>query len=341
VNRLATGRDVGVAPAVRTAGRSNLNQSVQPAPLAAMGGHRFGHAAIRGALPLWGLIAVLLSAYLLAYTQDQVRFKTANTLAVALIAIILSCAAVFYTKARCEDRLARLFRAVVELILLAFFTGGLSYTAAALNRPLWDDSLDGWDQSLGFHWREWLNLLNAHPDVNVLLVISYHSMVPQLACALIALVTARAYRTLDIFLIAFGIAATVSVTVSGGMPALSPLVHYGILPSDYPNISLAVPLEFADHVRALRDGSMHMIDLGGAQGLVTFPSFHTACGVLLVLAFWRIPYVRWLGLILNSIMLLAVPIEGSHYLLDLFAGIAVALFSWYLARKMVTREADT
>ena len=187
--------------------------------------------------------------------------------------IVLSCAAVFYTRVRFEDRLARLFRAVVELVLLAFFTGGLSYTAAALNRPLWDSVLNAWDQRLGFHWRVWLDLLNAHPGVNVILVVGTHSMVPQLALVLIALVTVRAYRTIDAFLIAFGCAASVSVAVSAVIPALSPLVHYGLQPSDYPNISLAVPMEFADQVRALRDGSMRMIDLSGAQGLVTFPSF--------------------------------------------------------------------
>jgi hypothetical protein len=167
-------------------------------------------------------------------------------------------------------------------------------------------------------------------------------MIPQLGLVLVALATVRAYRTLDAFLLAFGIAASVSVVVSGFLPALSPLVHYGIGPSDHPNITLAVPLEFEQHVQALRAGSMRMIDLSGAQGLVTFPSFHTATSVLLILAFWQVPYVRWPALALNGLLLLSVPIEGSHYLVDLIAGVFVALASWHFARRVLrTAEGPT
>jgi len=270
-----------------------------------------------------------------------VRFDIKESvLAIAVVAIALGGSR-FYTVRRPDERIARLFRAAAELFLLSFLCGALSYLAAALNRPLWDDVLDAWDIGLGFHWREWLEVLNAYPRVHILLAIAYHSMLPQLMLAIIALVTVKSYRALDTFLAAFGLAATVTVIVSGIMPAVSPLVHYGILPSDYPNITLAVPKEFADHVQALRDGSMRMIHLSGGQGLVTFPSFHTASGVLLALAFWQVPFVRWFGLVLNGLLLLSVPIEGSHYLVDVIAGAAVAFASWLLARLFTAAGADT
>jgi membrane-associated phospholipid phosphatase len=116
------------------------------------------------------------------------------------------------------------------------------------------------------------------------------------------------------------------------MPALSPLAHFAITPADHPNIVLAVPREFEVQALALRDGSMRMIELGEAQGLVTFPSFHTVVAVLLLLGFRHVPYLRWVGLVLNVLMLVSIPIEGSHYLVDLIAGIGVAWLAWGLAR---------
>ncbi len=101
------------------------------------------------------------------------------------------------------------------------------------------------------------------------------------------------------------------------MPAVSPLIYLGITAADHPHITLAVPMEFADQFQALRGGTMRLIDLGGTQGLVTFPSFHTVCAVLLTLAFWQVPYVRWPALALNGLMLLAIRIEGSHYPVDI------------------------
>lgn len=286
---------------------------------------------------LWCLIAALLGIYWIAYCCGILNIKPMDITALAAVVILLHCGAMFYTKIRVSDRLARLFRGMMELLLLAFFSGGLSYAAAALGRPLTDDMLDAWDRRLGFDWREWLSVLDAHPWVNVVLATAYHSMIPQIVCAVIVLVTVRSYRVLDTFLMAFGIAASVAVVVSGIMPALSPLVYYGILPSDHPNIVLAVPTEFADHVRALRDGSMRVIDLGGAQGLVTFPSFHTASAVLLMLAFRGVPYVRWPALVLNGLMLLSVPLEGSHYLVDLLAGIVLAVTAWHFAQLTLPR----
>jgi membrane-associated phospholipid phosphatase len=233
---------------------------------------------------------------------------------------------------RPDERVARLFRAAIELFLLSFLCGSLSYAATSLNRPLWDDVFIAWDQALGFDWRHWLDVLNEHPKINLVLALAYHSMWPQLVLVIVALVTVRDYRRLDVFLLAFGFSAVITVVIAGFMPALSPLAHFAITPADHPNIVLAVPREFEAQALALRDGSMRLIELGEAQGLVTFPSFHTVVAVLLLLGFRHVPYLRWVSLVLNVLMLISIPIEGSHYLVDLIAGIGVAWLAWGLAR---------
>jgi len=54
-------------------------------------------------------------------------------------------------------------------------------------------------------------------------------------------------------------------------------------------------------------------------------------------ATWRTPFVRWIILGLNALMLAATPIHGSHYLVDLLAGIAVAMLSIGVTALMFDR----
>ena len=286
---------------------------------------------------LWGIIAASLAASLAAAMTGALKAGSAPGFALlgAAVAALMAGSA-FYGRVRGDLRLARLFRGSAELLLLTVTVGSLSYAAAALNRPLWDEVLTAWDQRLGFHWPDWLHLLNDHPNVHAVLAVAYRSMIPQFFLALVALVAVRNYRGTDLFLVAFALSAWVCVSVSALMPALSPLVHFGVTPAEYPNITLAVPLEFASQVQALREGTLHITELSGAQGLVTFPSFHTSSAVILMLAFWQVPYIRWPGLAANAVMLLSIPVEGSHYIVDVIAGIAVGLGCWKAAQAALS-----
>jgi hypothetical protein len=284
------------------------------------------------AVPIWCFIAAAALAATAANVAAGIGFQPRQLGYVVLIVVGALALSAFYTFMRPDERVARLFRAAIELFLLSFLCGSLSYAATSLNRPLWDDVFIAWDQALGFDWRHWLDVLNEHPKINLVLALAYHSMWPQLVLVIVALVTVRDYRRLDVFLLAFGFSAVITVVIAGFMPALSPLAHFAITPADHPNIVLAVPREFEAQALALRDGSMRLIELGEAQGLVTFPSFHTVVAVLLLLGFRHVPYLRWVSLVLNVLMLISIPIEGSHYLVDLIAGIGVAWLAWGLAR---------
>jgi hypothetical protein len=289
---------------------------------------------------LWTLILTISAFSLVVWAATGVGLKGLELLALlAVVAGLLAISAV-YTRLRPDARLARLARGMAELCLLVFMIGSLSYSGATLAMPLRDDWLHAADQMLGFDWRYWLGVLDAHPRIHQILVVAYHSMLPQTVFLVVALAAVRAYHCLDRYLLSYGIAAVVTVAIATAMPALSPIVHLGITPSDHPNIVLAVPMEFQDQARALRDGSLRMIDLSGAQGLVTFPSFHTVSAVVLILAFSAVPYLRWPAFVLNGLMLVAIPIEGSHYIVDVIAGAALALAAWSVAGRLLCVERD-
>jgi membrane-associated phospholipid phosphatase len=82
----------------------------------------------------------------------------------------------------------------------------------------------------------------------------------------------------------------------------------------------------------LRDGSFRALVAAGSEGIITFPSLHAALAVILIVALWPIPILRWAILGVNSVMLAATPIDGSHYFIDVLAGIAVAALALIAAR---------
>ncbi|WP_324133120.1 phosphatase PAP2 family protein [Bosea sp. (in: a-proteobacteria)] len=293
----------------------------------------------RASRTLWALIGAISLLSLAIWSATGVGLKAGDLLVILGVVASLLAISAFYSQRRPDERLARLTRAMAELLLLIFMVGSLSYSGTSLAMPLRDEWFQAMDVALGFDWRFWLSVLDAHPAIHEVLVLAYHSMLPQTALLPIVLAAIGAYRHIDRFLLSYALAAIVTVAIATLLPALSPVVHLGITPADHPNIVLAVPLEFAQHAQALREGSMKLVDLNGAQGLVTFPSFHTVSAVLLMLGFWAAPpYWRWFGVGLNGLMLVAIPIEGSHYLVDVIAGAALAVAAWAAAAWLLARE---
>jgi hypothetical protein len=274
---------------------------------------------------LWALIGLLALAAAAAAAVTGVGVRPVQTLGIVLFTAAMLAVAAIYTWPRPDERLSRLFRAAAEFVLITFLAGMLSYIGASFGRPFWDETLHAWDRVLGFDWMAWLAVLDGLPAFNIVLVLAYHSMLPQFVLLIVALVTIRAYRALDLMLMAYAMAAALTVAFASAMPALSPVIHLDITLDMHPNISLAVGREFAEHAQALRAGTLKIIDLNGAQGLVTFPSFHTVGTILLALGFWNVPWLRWPALALNLLMLMSIPINGSHYLVDVIAGAGVAV----------------
>jgi membrane-associated phospholipid phosphatase len=56
-----------------------------------------------------------------------------------------------------------------------------------------------------------------------------------------------------------------------------------------------------------------------------------------VAALWPVPVLRWLFLALNVAMLVATPIDGSHYFIDVFAGVALAALCLVAAQAIAAR----
>jgi membrane-associated phospholipid phosphatase len=216
---------------------------------------------------------------------------------------------------------------VVQLIAFTASAAPLSYLVASINRPLWDQTLYAWDQSLGLDWRTYLGFVNARPWLGLVYSLAYESILPQMIVAVVVLGLAGKLMDCRQFVAAVLLAALISIVISAAAPAMVVFVHLGLQAQDYENLSPAAPFIHVAHLTAIRDATLRVISLDDMQGIIAFPSYHAALGVIFAVSFWNVRWLRWPGLAINAAMIAATPIDGGHYFVDVLAGIIVAIVS--------------
>ena len=97
-----------------------------------------------------------------------------------------------------------------------------------------------------------------------------------------------------------------------------------------PTVSTSWPV-----FHGLRDGTWRTLIAGrSSRGIITFPSLHAALAVIVAAALWPLARLRWVFVVLNTAMLIATPIDGSHYFVDVLAGVALAALCLVAARTI-------
>jgi membrane-associated phospholipid phosphatase len=102
------------------------------------------------------------------------------------------------------------------------------------------------------------------------------------------------------------------------------MAHYAPDPSRFARVTPVVGTYYLAALRQLRAPGPHALSLRFLPGLVTFPSFHAAMGVIGVYCCRGKTPVFLASLALNAFMIASTPLFGSHYLVDLAAGAALA-----------------
>jgi len=269
--------------------------------------------------------AGLADAYLLHATglHIELDWTCASFVAVSLlaVAILISCRA-STTRGR---QIARDFTEGLSLFAGISLLGAIaSYPLAAGRHGLVDPELQSIDTSLHFHWIQWYQVVAGHPLLQAIERTAYLSIFVTPAILIAYFAVKRRQAESRLFIATFGVAAAVTLTLFPLLPAAGPLatLWHGNLP--YMPVSALYQTEV---IHALRHHALHSVDLGTLRGLVCAPSFHAASAVLYAVTAWRVRPLRWPLTLLNLGMLLATPVEGTHYLIDLLCGIAVALFA--------------
>jgi membrane-associated phospholipid phosphatase len=286
---------------------------------------------------IWALIAGA-AVIVLAAPFGSNFYIEVNTFAAPLGACLaLAAAAWFYRNWRQDQKLAAGLESTSQVIAFATVGAPLSYLAAAADLPLRDYAFDAIDRSLGLDWAALLTWMNQRPTLYAVLHPIYLSLTIQMTIAVLCLAFSGRLLWLRIYTLAFVLAALVTIALSVVLPAAGVWPHLGLTASGSPHIMPAVntswPVFFG-----LRDGSFRALVAIGSEGIITFPSLHAALAVILIGALWPMRILRWVALALNTAMLVATPVDGSHYFIDVLTGIAIGILVFVAAHAIATRS---
>ncbi|GJD62010.1 hypothetical protein MPEAHAMD_2159 [Methylobacterium frigidaeris] len=276
---------------------------------------------------LWLLIlaaAVLAAAWMCA---AGLALDAASTLLPAVSCAGLEVLATFYATRRPDPRLAVSLSCVAQIIAFSACAALLSYAVAATGGPLWDDTFLALDRSLGLDWLAYLHGLNDRPWLGSALSLAYRSLMPQMILVVVVLGFGGRLNAAREFVLAFMIAGLVTILLSALMPAMAIFVHLGLQPDDFPRLNPTAAYAHLADLSGLRDGTLRSVTLDRIEGIITFPSFHAALGVLFIRYFWISWIARWPGLALNAMMIASTPIDGGHYFVDVGAGAVIAILA--------------
>jgi PAP2 superfamily len=202
------------------------------------------------------------------------------------------------------------------LLWLAFSLSGaiLTYAAAAHGGALCDPVLRAADTTMGFHWQAWFDFVERHPALHKILFLAYASLMLQIVASVLYFGWRKWDRRNAELLGSVIIALIATAALFSLFPALGP--GWKIRP---------IAQLYLATFTGLRNGSLVSVDITKIEGIIVFPSFHAVLATLITYAHrdggWHFAAIA----LLNGIVLLSIPCIGGHYLIDIPAGIVVAV----------------
>ena len=153
---------------------------------------------------------------------------------------------------------------------------------------------------------------------------AYNTMMRQNILVLLVSIIARRGDRLQAYVIAFAIAVTATAAIASIVPAANAMIYVDNVPRGLSTLPDGGHSYFPA-LEALRNGVLRVVDFGGRiEGLISFPSFHTANAILFVWALWPIRILRVVLVPLNLLLIASTPICGAHYVTDVIGGVTVA-----------------
>lgn len=259
------------------------------------------------------------------FSLEPVAFGTMSGLALelALIAYLY----LLVRKSSADPRLVFALCAIGQLLMVATLMGPLSYVAAATNWPLQDAALLAIDRALGMDPGITARFVNDHPAVASALNTTYGFIKWfMLAVPIILAATLRLVR-LQLFVGATSLALAVTIAISALTPAVGTYYGLNVSPAEFTSLDTSFYLAQWNDILALRAGSLRHLELFKLAGVVSFPSFHAASGVLYMWALWPVRRIGLLAFGMNTLMIAATPTIGAHYMIDVIGGVVVAAAS--------------
>lgn len=257
---------------------------------------------------------ILMTAGLIALvgSDSALQFPVADLLKPVAFCAGLTLVARFYERKGVQNFVLCL-KSLVALIAFSAIYSMLTYCVAEQTPFEWaDTTLASIDAMFGLSAAATVTYVGSSSALGAILYLAYFSVIPQTFLT-VAYHGLSNNQRLVTFIVRFMLCALVTAVGFYFFPARGNVA--GGVPDHYSNI-LA-------HLESLRDGSRSLVTWRDAEGLITFPSFHTIWGVLVIAAFHRTRLFLPV-LVLNVAMIASTIPIGLHYYVDVAGGLIVA-----------------
>jgi len=255
-----------------------------------------------------------------------------------LFALMLPLAAgsAFYAVVRKDEILSAILACSAFLIVFPAGCVLLSYLLFTIAGPRIDTMLAAVDHALGFSWPALMGFIAQYPAANTVLKLAYLSVMPQTIVLIFALGFGRKIAELYRFSFALTFGAVITLAVWVAAPSFGAFSVFTLPDAVAGKLGLVLGFDYGHSlVQMLKDGP-GFISPKELRGVVGFPSYHTLQALVLMWYARNVPLLRWPAIVLNIAVLLAIPVQGGHHLVDAFGGAAVTLLSIWLAARTVS-----
>lgn len=280
------------------------------------------HKVSATCLALQGL---LLGSSLVLYRATHIDVRWSSDVAflvlIGALAALWAALLVIPGDSTARRRLADGVAATVLFLSLIHITAPMQYGAIALGRPFVDAGLDTLDRWLGVDVAVVTAWTGQYSGLVAALNVAYNSLVPQLLLPLVVLPMTGDRDGLWEYL------WHLHVSLIGALACLAlwPTVYVFTYRQFDPLVEPALVQHVMSQLWSLHAGTFHVVAMQDMQGLISFPSFHTAAAVAVTWSLRR--QSRWLWIpvaLLNVGLVSATVLLGLHYVTDLI-GTAVLL----------------
>ena len=289
----------------------------------------------KGSATCLALQGLLLGSSLVLYraTHIDVRWSSAVAFLVLIGALAALWAALLVIPgdSTARRRLADVVAATVLFLSLIHITAPMQYGAIALGRPFvdaWLDTADGW---LGIDVAAVTAWTGQYSWLVAVLNVAYNSLVPQLLLPLVVLaMTADRDRLWEYLW-------HLHVSLIGALICLAlwPTIYVFTYRQFDPLVAPALVQHVMSQLWSLHAGTFRVVELQDMQGLISFPSFHTAAAVAVTWSLRR--QSRWLWMpvaLLNVGLVSATVLLGLHYVTDLIGTAVLLAGSYWMYRRL-------
>ena len=282
------------------------------------------------------LVALIMGlSWAKGITVDYSSFSLAIGVCTVLLAI-----GQFYRRVRIHEPLAASVNALGLAFLLAQFAGALNYLYLPYIRFGVDQQLAVYDAAMGYVWSDFVTYFADYTLLLDVLRTVYMSSLWQILTVILFLGLASKTDDLHAYLVTLSLGLLICISIWSIFPSSSPVAFQQLPDIVAEKLNLVFNAARGFEVQKLATEGITHFPPKVLEGVIGFPSFHTVMLVATVYAVRNLKLIFWPALLWNLMMFPAILIHGAHNLVDVFAGIAVAVFCIYCRNKVTVPDSE-